>query len=237
METTGLVVLATSRTWLTYFYFLSFFHFSKTLVKTGRIVIGRQFIFVNGQSFLWTGTISPSFQLEGTFPLSKRKFTKQLKGWHRISADYLAARAGIWSCPVALFVLIFFIILFTSAGLVFVEVKERDWWAFIFWYHFGGNWLRSGCWELEKYSARTSATFFCSLMTPASSFKTIRSLRTDCFFLDEIYGLIVSQNFFWSGCLSFQILEKWSLTLFLVMLTALFLSWRYFASLQAFWTC
>ena len=115
-------------------------------------------------------------------------------------------RAGIWSCPVALFVLRFFIILFTSSGLLFAKVKGRDWWAFNVWYDFGGNWLKSGCWELEKYSTRTSATFFCSLMTPPLSFGTIRSLWKDCFFfLDEIHGLIVFQNFFWSEYLSLPI--------------------------------
>ena len=71
-------------------------------------------------------------------------------------------------------------------------------------------------------------------MTPPLPFKTIRSLWKDCFFLDEIYGLIVFQNFFWSECLSLQILEKWSLTLFILMLTALFLSWRYFSQSSDF---
>ena len=85
-----------------------------------------------------------------------------------------------------------------------------------------------------KHSARTSATFFCSLMKPPLSFKTIRSLWKDCFFLDEIYGLIVFQIFFGSECLSSQILEKWSLTLFLLMLTSLFLSWRYFSQSSGF---
>lgn len=77
--------------------------------------------------------------------------------------------------------------------------------------------------------ARTSVTFFCSLMTRPLAFKTVRSLWKVCFFLYEIYGLIMFQNFFWSECLSLQILEKWSLTLFLLILTALFLSWRYFS--------
>lgn len=85
-------------------------------------------------------------------------------------------------------------------------------------------------WKIFKPEpARTSANFFCSLMTRPLAFKTVRSLRRVCFFLCEIHGLIVFQNFFWSECLSLQILEKWSLTLFLLILTALFLSWRYFS--------
>ena len=44
----------------------------------------------------------------------------------------------------------------------------------------------------------------------------------------------VFQNFFWSDCLSLQILEKWSLTLFLLMLTALLLSWQYFSQSSGF---
>ena len=72
--------------------------------------------------------------------------------------------------------------------------------------------------------------------TPPLSFKIIRSLWKDCFFLDEkyTYGLMVFQNFFWSECLSLQILEKWSLILFLLMLTALSLSWQYFSQSSGF---
>ena len=80
-----------------------------------------------------------------------------------------------------------------------------------------------------KMFCQNLGDFLCSLMIPPLSFKTIRSLWKVCFFLDEIYGLIVFQNSFWSECLSLQILEKWSLTLFLFILTAMFLSWRYFS--------
>ena len=81
------------------------------------------------------------FHLISNSQAQQALFTKQLKGWHRISADSLTARPGIWSCPVALFVLRF-------------------------------------------------------------------------------------PTFLWSECLTLQILEKWFLTLFLLMLPALFLSWR-----------
>ena len=59
--------------------------------------------FTNKESFLWSGAISPRFQVCGTSDFAIIMFMRSLSGLSIVGADALRALGGIESCPLALF--------------------------------------------------------------------------------------------------------------------------------------